>query len=122
MQSASASGDIKKRLTNTERVVHVCFLVLLLLKIASNFKNSNDSNSLKTQTQSSLFKMSVGQASLTMIFPEVRKRKETESGLGIPLLVCASVRRCSLQEESNQPFSSNTSLSIFQMLQRFLFS
>ena len=82
MQSASASGDIKKRLTNTERVVHVCFLVLLLLKIASNFKNSRDSkeNSLKTQL-SSLFKMSVGQASLTVIFPEVRNIKETESGL-----------------------------------------
>ena len=82
MQSASASGDIKKRLTNTELVVYVCFLVLLLLKIASNFKNSKDSkeNSLKTQL-SSLFKMSVGQASLTVIFPEVRNIKETESGL-----------------------------------------
>ena len=51
---------------------------------------------------------------------EIEKR---QSGLGIPSLVCPSVRRiCSLQEKSNQPFSSNTSLFIFQKLQRFLFS
>ena len=37
----------------------------------------------------------LSRASLT----EVRNRRETESGLGIPLLVFPSVRICSLQEK-----------------------